>query len=1177
MVDTDEGVAREAQREATKPVIVGIGASAGGIQALQSFFAALPDDTGAAFVVIVHLDPESRSELPSILATRTHMPVTQVAATERLQANHVYVIPPDRRLQLSDHEISTAEFAEPRGRRAPIDLFFRSLAGQHGEAFAVILTGAGADGALGVRDVKAAGGIVLVQDPAEAEYASMPRNAIATGNADLVLPVRDLATHLVRLIRGRAVVELDEQREIDEELLRQLFAHLRLRTGHDFAKYKRSTVMRRVMRRMQVTRTDDLKVYYAFLRDNADEPQALLADLLISVTTFFRDADAFEALRTQIIPQLFAGKSPTDVIRVWVPGCATGEEAYTLAMLLQEEASRHSIRPPLQVFGSDLDTRALGVAREGLYPATIEADVSEERLRRFFVQEGDHYRIRRELRDMVLFAAHNLLKDPPFSRIDLVSCRNLLIYLDRELQQQVSSTFHYALNPNGFLLVGSSEMVDNPPGLFRTVDRRTRIYQSTARPGDRPYLLPPLLGGIRAHGHYGGPGRAVAPGAALNEAMLHRQAIEKVAPPSALVDGLHRLVHLSEHAGRYLQPSGGPLSGDVVDLVRPELRFELRSALHRAFELGQSTLSLPILVRFNGAPHPVYLQVKAAGEENAADPRHALVLFIEGQPIERVPATPDQQAATDETVRRLREELELTQERLRTTREESESANEELRAANEELQSINEEYRSTSEELETSKEELQSINEELQTVNAELKLKLEAVSRGHNDLQNLMAATDFGTLFLDADLRIKRFTRQVTDLIRITPNDEERPISDFALQLDYDGFLTDLKTVLAQLAPIRREIRGHDARWYDIRMRPYRTSEDRIEGVVITFVDITDRLQVEQALRDSEHALRQDKRLVELSHDPIFMWDVDGGIIEWNRGSEELYGYSRAEALGKRKEVLLGTSVPGSSFAELRAKLLETGTWSGELTHRTKDGRELMVESRIVLDRVDGRRFALESTHDITEHKTFEERQQLLLRELTHRIKNTLAVVQAIAHQTQRYSQSPEDFIKRFDGRLQALSNAHSLLVGSSWTGAEVAAIARSQLDAYRSADNPNRLRIDGHPVTLPADLATPLGLVLHELATNAAKHGALSRPGGTVMLRWSMTSRNNIPTLTVVWSETGGPPVQPPTTSGFGGVLIENGLPQAVVRREFRPEGLVCTMDIPLPEAVHNEAIRPT
>ncbi len=1163
----------------SKPVIVGVGASAGGIRALQAFFAALAeaapaDDTGAAFVVIVHLDPAARSELASILAARTRMPVSQVTESEHLQPNRVYVIPPDRRLRLSDHEISTAEFDEPRGRRAPIDLFFRSLAEQHGDGLAVILSGAGSDGAVGVRDVKEAGGIILVQDPAEAEYPSMPRSAIATGIADLVLPVRDLAARLVPLIRTKQTADDGEEQEVDEELLRRLLAHVRVRTGHDFSKYKRSTVLRRIMRRMQVTRSDDLNSYYGFLRDNLDEAQALLADLLISVTTFFRDGDAFEALKKTVVPQIIDGKDITDTVRVWVPACATGEEAYSIAMILLEESGRRESRPAVQVFGSDLDARALTLAREGFYPAAIEADVSEERLRRFFVREGDHYRVRRELRDIVLFASHSLLKDPPFSRIDLISCRNLMIYLDRELQQQVCSTFHYALNPGGFLLLGSSETADNPPGLFRPIDRTCRIYQSTATAGDKPRVLPRLLGGMVVHDHYAGPSRPLSPAAALNEASLHRQALERVAPPSVLVDESHRVLHLSEHAGRFFQPSGGPLTGDIVDLVRPELRFELRSALHRAFELALPTLSLPILVQFNGSPHRVHLQIKPTIAEAEARPRQAVVLFIEGESISNEAAPAGQVAATDDTVRRLTEELALTQARLRTTREESEAAAEELRAANEELQSINEEYRSTSEELETSKEELQSINEELQTVNSELKLKLDAVSRAHSDLQNLMAATDFGTLFLDSSLRIKRFTKPVTDLFRITPSDEGRPVTDFAHQLEYDALVKDAEAVLANLTPIRRELRSRAGRWYDLRLRPYRTVDDKIDGVVITFVDVTDRLNVEQALRASEQTLRQDKRLVEISHDPIFVWELDDGILEWNRGSEELYGYSRTEALGKRKEALLRTVVPGSSFAELRAKLIDSGTWSGELKHYTKSGRELTVESRIVLDRVGDRRLALESTRDVTERKMFEERQQLLLRELSHRIKNTLAVVQAIAHQTQRYSRSPEDFISRFDGRLQALSAAHSLLVGSSWTGAEVAAIAHSQLDAYRSADNPNRLRIEGGPATLPADLATPFGLVLHELATNAAKHGALSQPGGSVTLRWSMTSRNKTPTLAVVWEETGGPPVQPPKASGFGGVLIENGLPHAVVRREFRSEGLVCTMEIPVPESSENGAI---
>ncbi len=1156
----DDGFDPGADR-ARKPLIVGVGASAGGVQALQTFFDALPDDTGAAFVVVVHLDPQSRSDLSSILATRTRMPVAQVGAPEQLRANHVYVIPPDRRLRITDHEISSAEFDEPRGQRAPIDLFFRSLAEQHGDGFAVILTGAGADGAVGVRAVKEAGGIILVQDPNEAEYPSMPRSAIATGIADFILPVRDLAARLVELVQNRDSGAIADDRKFDEELVRRILAHLRVRTGHDFSKYKRSTILRRIARRMQITRMDDPKDYYEFLRDQPDEAQALLADLLISVTTFFRDDEVFKALKANVLPAIFETKQTGDPIRVWVPGCATGEEAYTIAILLLEEAARHEVRPTIQVFGSDLDARALATAREGRFPAAIEADVSEERLRRYFTREGDQYRVRQELRDIVLFASHSVLRDPPFSRVDLISCRNLLIYLDRELQEQTCSTFHYSLNPGGYLLLGASETADNPPGLFHNIDRKARIYQSTAHAGDKPRLLPRLLGSLGAHQDTAPSGRALSPSLALSEAALHRQAIETVAPPSILVDRMHRVIHLSENAGRYLQPSGGPLSGDVVDLVRPELRFELRSALHRIFERRQPTLSLPIPVRFNGAPHRVLVQVKLAEPDDGNEPRHALVMFVEGEAIEQALPTPDQDSGSD-TVRRLTQELELSQERLRTTREESELANEELRAANEELQSINEEYRSTSEELETSKEELQSINEELQTVNSELKLKLEAVSRAHSDLQNLMAATDFGTLFLDSALRIKRFTQPVTELFRVTPSDEGRPVTDFAHQLDYGDLVADAQAVISRLAPISREIRSRDGRWYDLRLRPYRTVDDKIDGVVITFVDVTQRRRVEQALRDSEQQLRQVKRLVELSHDPIFIWELDGGIVEWNRGSAELYGYSREEALGRNKEQLLRTTVSGSSFAAVREQLVANGSWSGEVRHRTKDGREVTVESRIVLESMDGRRLALESTRDITERKAWEERQGLLLRELTHRVKNTLAVVQAIAHQTLRHAPSNKDFVERFDGRLSALGRAHDLLVRSQWTGADLGQLVRDQLRAY-AADNPNRFHIEGEPLVLSADLATPLSLVLHELATNAAKHGSLSRARGRVKLSWTVgTGRRSV---RMVWEETGGPRVDRPGPSGLGTSLIDSAIPGAAVSREFRPDGLVCTIEVPL------------
>ena len=1024
-------MSKDARTEKRIPV-VGIGASAGGIEPLQTLFGNLNPSLGAAYVVIVHLDPGHSSELARLLSNHTTMKVTQVTEEMHIEPNAVYVIAPDRRLLISDNTIAATPFDEPRGRRAPIDLFFRSLAEQHGDGFAIVLSGGGSDGALGVRAVRENGGIILVQDPDEAEFASMPRNAIASG-ADFVLPVAQLARQLAILIATKPQVALQRIEEGNEENLRRILAYLRLKTGQDFSRYKRGTLLRRLTRRMQVAQTERLDQYLTYLQEHRDEVLALFNDLLISVTSFFRDREAFNTLAAMVIPRLFDHVLLESTVRVWTPACATGEEAYSIAILLLEEAARQNIRPEIQIFATDLDDQALVVAREGRYPATISTDVSDERLRRFFVREGDQYRIRREVRDLIVFASHSLLKDPPFSKINLLSCRNLLIYLDRDLQQQVCSVLHYALAPHGYLFLGTSEGAESPAGLFTVIDRDARIYQAADHPRD---MLPPLPRLMTTALVPNVPSRPRAQRSTTGaDVSMHRVALEEFAPPSLLVDDRYLIVNLSESCGRYLLHSSGPITTDAAEVVRPELRLELRAALHRAFENDEPTVSLPIPVRFDGVSKSVVINVRPVKRDDSM--RAALVLFIEGGPADPFESSTEESSTA---VAQLREELHATRAVLRTTREQYEAATEELRAANEELQSINEEYRSTAEELETSKEELQSINEELQTLNNELKLKYEMASRARSDMQNLMSATDIGTLFLDSTLRIERFTPRTTELFNIVPGDEGRPVTDFTHRLDYQNLVVDAQRVLTDLNSIERTVRTTSGRWFLMRLRPYRTLDDKIDGVVVIFVDVTEQREAEAA-------------------------------------------------------------------------------WIA--------------------------------------------RQDLLLRELSHRVRNTLAVVQSITRSTLRGSGTDPQAMKALDARIGALVKAHELLVDNEWRGASVEALARQQLAPYMTDD---RLLISGPPVTLPPQIATPLGLALHELGTNAAKYGALSGPAGQVRLAWQVRQQEDgTRRLELVWTETGGPEVKDVEANHTGMTLIVRGVPGAQVERRFEKTGLVCTIAVEL------------
>jgi two-component system, chemotaxis family, CheB/CheR fusion protein len=827
--------------DASHITVAGIGASAGGIEALREFFDVLPPDLGLAYVVVVHLAPNHESELASILARRTRMSVVEVDDHKKLELkpNWVYVISPDCKLEIRDGAVGAAPFEEPRGRRSAIDLFFRSLADRYGDGFAVILSGGGSDGAVGAKAVKEAGGVVLVQDPREATHEGMPRAVIAAEIADVVLPVRELAARLAELARSRAkLVTLIRPRNVDptineeeEAALKCIFELVRSRTSHDFSRYKRATILRRLARRMQLHHRSGLDHYLAFLRENPEEIQSLFDDLLISVTTFFRDPQAWEALRSQVVIPLIEQCDPNEPIRIWAPGCATGEEAYTLAIVFREEISRRERHCDLVIFGSDVDQSALATAREGVYPTSIVADVSESMLTRYFRVEGDHYRVSAEIRDSVVFAVHSVLRDPPFSKLHLISCRNLLIYLDRELQQQLQNVFRYGLREDGYLFLGISESADTD--LFEPADKQYRIFKARHR-GEPPVRLPqlPAVPQVPTMVERGRERSFRLRRTAIES---HIEALEELAPPSALIDAHWNIEHLSATAGRYLQPRGGPPTQAITDLVRPELLDELRSALHRAFELRQPALSAFVPVRFNGAAQLVAVLVRPRPRSERLEDAQVLVMFLEAGKLDRDEASPRNESG-DSFVLSLRDKLRVAEQGLESMRQEHGVAYEDLRAANEELQSLNEEYRSTTEELETSKEELQSVNEELQTVNHELKMKLEEVSRSNNDLENFMAATDIPILFLDRALCIQRYTAPLLQLFNVKAHDHGRPIGDLTHNLQYEGLEQDVMKVLSDLVPIEKSTSTRAGQALLVRIRPYRTAEDRIDGVVVTFV-----------------------------------------------------------------------------------------------------------------------------------------------------------------------------------------------------------------------------------------------------------------------------------------------------------------------------------------------------
>ncbi|QNH21549.1 Protein-glutamate methylesterase/protein-glutamine glutaminase [Xanthomonas sp. GW] len=919
--------------------VVGIGASAGGLVAVSALLANLPADNGMAFVVILHLSPKHESSADQLLQRSTRMPVVQVSHPQQIERNHVYVISPSVDLLMNDGSLIVQSAARPRGRHTAIDTFFRTLSQAHRDrAVGIVLSGTGSDGAVGIAALKEYGGVTLVQSPDDSEYEDMPRNAIASGFVDFVLPVVEMPQKLMQLWQNARQIVLPAEGEIDEptmakkvqasrsdeEALRDILGMLSARTGHDFHHYKRATVLRRIERRLQVNLLKDIASYRDFLAANEAETAALLSDMLISVTNFFRDREAFEALERDIVPSLLERGRDSGSVRVWTPGCATGEEPYSIAMLLCDEAARSESVPAIQVFATDIDERALARARAGLYPDSIVTDVPPARLREYFNHEHHQYRVKKHVRDRVLFALHNVLRDPPFSRVDLICCRNLLIYLDREIQARLLQVFHFALTPGGYLFLGSSESADAASALFEPVDKKNRIFRARAQ--SRNLVTPSLP--LRAGAHVGALPAPAARPRGFSFAEVHQRVLEHYAPPSVVIDQDYNIVHMSSEVGRFMQFAGGEPSYNLLAVVDPALRLELRSALFQAVHTKRSVEARQVRLERNGVRSYLNMVVRPFRDPDA-DANFMLVFFDEVDDTLSPKQGNDAPPAKDAVLLRLEEELQATRDRLQTTIEQSETSTEELKASNEELQAINEELRSATEELETSKEELQSLNEELTTVNYELKSKVDEAAEINDDLRNFIGSTEIATIFVDAELRIKRYTPHAEGIFSIIPADVGRRLLDITHRLDYPELAADAQIAFSSLQVREREVRAIDGRTYIARVLPYRTQENRIDGAVLTFVDVTSLRHAERQARESGPAAGTLPG--EGGALGVVALDADGAISHWSAGASELLGHAPGDMLG-------------TPFAQLYVQ--HTGRIAGNAPATPGAGHEPHIERR---------------------------------------------------------------------------------------------------------------------------------------------------------------------------------------------------------------------------------------
>ncbi len=1051
--------------EPDEPVIdfpvVGVGASAGGVEALEGFFRGISGKHGLGFVVITHLSRDRRSILHEIVRRHTVMEVRVAADDMLVERDCVYVLPSNSVLSLKQGRLKLTQLAPDQREHKPIDIFFSTLAAELGErAAGVVLSGGDSDGTLGIKAIKEHGGLTLAQMPDDygPQQPSMPESAVATGMIDHAVPVGEMGARLIAFARALerpapAVFAIEDGVPADpaaEAARRAIYDILRAQTGHDFSGYKLKTFLRRVQRRMQIVQIEGTERYLERMQGDPQEVTALFRDLLINVTKFFRDPEAFDALADQVIPALFEGRGADGTVRVWIPGCATGEEVFSIAILLCEHMATLTSVPRVQLFATDIDETALAVARAARYPTTLLENVSEQRRARFFTIDGQSCTVVKEVRELCVFSPHSVIRDPPFSRIDLLSCRNLLIYFGGDVQSNVLPTFHYALRPGGYLFLGTSENIGQFGDLFEPIDKKRRIFRNRAEAGVARMPMP--LESLRGIGRLDGvTGRGAGSRGLVLRQAVETQVLDRHAPAHVVVNRGGDVVYYSGRTGKYLEPAPGTPTRQILTMARRGLRLELHTLFRNAVESNAEIRREHLAVEGDdGRTQMVTLSIEPLRDQSEPDGGDANSLFVvlfqdEGLPLPYAEAAPDPTGAGGTTLR-LEHELRDTRERLQSMMEEYETAIEELKSSNEELVSVNEEVQSSNEELEASKEELHSLNEELHTINGELAAKIDALDLANGDLQNLFESAELATVFLDTRLVIRSFTPAVGRIFNLRQGDRGRPITDLASRLALPDFAEMLQSVLRDGRQIERRIDQPDpASTYLMRMSPYQDQDKRVEGVVVTFVDIT----------------------------------------------------TLAQAQG---------------------------------------------------------------------------RQNVLIAELQHRTRNLLAMVQAIAMQTLGKGGSMEGYMQR----LSALGRVQSLISQASSDAIDLGEIVRLELQAHAPDDD--RVRARGPAVALRLEQVQTFALSLHELTTNAVKHGALQVPEGRLDIAWRIESgeAGAPPQLVLDWVETGvaiGP--EAATRRGYGRQLIERALVYALraeTRLEFRPGGVACRIVMPLQGTVSLE-----